>query len=59
MVVRAWITSPWDLACEELEVVDSTLRVVMSVHIGLNSMGLLQWGTRRAEAAISGPTSPG
>jgi glutaryl-CoA dehydrogenase (non-decarboxylating) len=32
------------LACEELEAVDSTLRVVMSVHIGLNSLGLLQWG---------------
>jgi glutaryl-CoA dehydrogenase (non-decarboxylating) len=31
------------LACEELEAVDSTLRVVMSVHMGLNSMGLLQW----------------
>jgi glutaryl-CoA dehydrogenase (non-decarboxylating) len=33
------------LACEELEAVDSTLRVVLSVHIGLNSMGLLQWGS--------------
>ena len=33
------------LACEELEAVDSTLRVVMSVHIGLNSLALLQWGT--------------
>jgi alkylation response protein AidB-like acyl-CoA dehydrogenase len=33
------------LACEELEAVDSTLRVILSVHIGLNSMGLLQWGT--------------
>jgi alkylation response protein AidB-like acyl-CoA dehydrogenase len=33
------------LACEELEAVDSTLRVIMSVHVGLNSMGLLQWGT--------------
>ena len=33
------------LACEELEAVDSTLRVVMSVHIGLNSLGLFQWGT--------------
>ncbi|MEJ2598982.1 MAG: acyl-CoA dehydrogenase family protein [Anaerolineales bacterium] len=31
------------LACEELEAVDTTLRVVMSVHMGLNSMGLLQW----------------
>lgn len=33
------------LACEELEAVDSTLRVIMSVHVGLNSMGILQWGT--------------
>lgn len=33
------------LACEELEAVDTTLRVVMSVHVGLNSMALLQWGT--------------
>ena len=33
------------LACEELERVDSSLRVVMSVHVGLNSLGLLQWGT--------------
>ncbi len=31
------------LACEELEAVDSTLRVVMSVHMGLNSLGLFQW----------------
>jgi alkylation response protein AidB-like acyl-CoA dehydrogenase len=33
------------LACEELEAVDTTLRVVMSVHMGLNSMGLFQWAT--------------
>jgi glutaryl-CoA dehydrogenase (non-decarboxylating) len=33
------------LACEELEAADTTLRVVMSVHVGLNSMGLLQWGS--------------
>lgn len=32
------------LACEELEAVDSTLRVVLSVHIGLNSLALFQWG---------------
>ncbi len=31
------------LACEELEAVDTSLRVVMSVHAGLNSLGLLQW----------------
>jgi glutaryl-CoA dehydrogenase (non-decarboxylating) len=33
------------LVCEELERVDTSLRVVMSVHVGLNSLGLLQWGT--------------
>ena len=33
------------LACEELEAVDTTLRVIMSVHTGLASMTLLQWGT--------------
>ncbi|HET9016256.1 MAG TPA: acyl-CoA dehydrogenase family protein [Thermomicrobiaceae bacterium] len=33
------------LACEELEVVDTFLRVVMSVHVGLNSLTLHQWAT--------------
>src|SRR4030043_222953 len=33
------------LACEELEVVDTTLRGVMSVHVGLNSLALLQWAS--------------
>lgn len=33
------------LACEELEYVDTSLRVVLSVHIGLNSLSLLTWGT--------------
>ncbi len=33
------------LVCEELEAVDTSLRVVMSVHMGLNSLALLQWGT--------------
>lgn len=33
------------LACEELEAVDTTLRVVMSVHVGLTELTLLQWGT--------------
>lgn len=33
------------LACEELEYVDTSARVVLSVHIGLNSLTLLGWGT--------------
>lgn len=33
------------LACEELEFVDTSLRVILSVHIGLASLTLLSWGT--------------
>ena len=33
------------LACEELEYVDTHLRVILSVHVGLNSMTLLCWGS--------------
>ncbi|HVO10535.1 MAG TPA: acyl-CoA dehydrogenase family protein [Vicinamibacteria bacterium] len=33
------------LACEELEYVDTHLRVIMSVHVGLNSMSLWCWGS--------------
>lgn len=33
------------LVCEELEACDTFLRVAMSVHVGLNSMSLLAWGT--------------
>src|SRR5258708_39702681 len=30
---------------EELEYVDTSLRVIMSVHAGLNCLSLLTWGT--------------
>ena len=33
------------LASEELEYVDTSLRVILSVHVGLNSLTLLSWGT--------------
>lgn len=32
------------LACEELEYADTSARVILSVHIGLNSLTLLSWG---------------
>jgi glutaryl-CoA dehydrogenase (non-decarboxylating) len=47
------------LACEELEAVDSTLRVVMSVHMGLNSLGLLQWGTEEQKQKFLVPQAKG
>jgi len=34
------------LACEELEYGDTSARVVLSVHIGLNSLTLLSWGNQ-------------
>ena len=33
------------ILCEELERADTAFRVVMSVHVGLNSLALFQWGT--------------
>jgi glutaryl-CoA dehydrogenase (non-decarboxylating) len=47
------------LACEELEAVDSTLRVVMSVHVGLNSMALLQWATEEQKQRLLAPQARG
>ena len=47
------------LACEELERVDTTLRVIMSVHMGLNSMALLQWGTEAQKQKFLVPQARG
>jgi glutaryl-CoA dehydrogenase (non-decarboxylating) len=47
------------LACEELERVDSTLRVIMSVHMGLNSMALLQWATEAQKQRFLVPQARG
>ena len=47
------------LVCEELERVDSTLRVAMSVHVGLNSMALLQWGTEEQKQRFLAPQARG
>ena len=33
------------IVCEELERADTSARVAMSVHVGLHSMTLMQWGT--------------
>ena len=33
------------IACEELERVDTFARVILSVHLSLNSLALYQWGT--------------
>lgn len=47
------------LVCEELERVDSALRVVMSVHVGLNSLALLQWATEEQKQRFLTPQATG
>lgn len=47
------------LACEELEAVDTSLRVIMSVHMGLNSMAVLQWGTEEQKQRFLVPQAKG
>ena len=47
------------LVCEELERGDTTLRVVMSVHAGLNSLSLLQWGTEDQKQRFLVPQATG
>jgi len=47
------------LVCEELEAVDSTLRVVMSVHMGLNSLGLFQWASEEQKQRFLKPQARG
>lgn len=47
------------LACEELEHVDTAARVILSVHIGLNSLTLLQWGTEAQKQKYLVPQAQG
>ena len=47
------------LACEELEYVDTHLRVIMSVHVGLNSLTLLSWGTEEQKRRYLAPQARG
>jgi alkylation response protein AidB-like acyl-CoA dehydrogenase len=47
------------IVSEELEAVDSTLRVVISVHMGLCSMGIFQWGTEEQKVRFLDPLARG
>jgi alkylation response protein AidB-like acyl-CoA dehydrogenase len=47
------------VVCEELERVDSFLRVVLSVHTGLNSLSLLQWGSEEQKQKYLAPQARG
>jgi len=47
------------LVCEELERADTHLRVIMSVHAGLNSLSILQWGTEDQKRRFLTPQARG
>ena len=47
------------LACEELEAVDTHLRVIMSVHVGLCAMTVFQWGTEEQKQKFLVPLAKG
>jgi alkylation response protein AidB-like acyl-CoA dehydrogenase len=47
------------LACEELEAVDTHLRVAMSVHVGLCATTLFQWGSERQKQDFLVPLAQG
>ena len=47
------------LASEELEYVDTSLRVIMSVHAGLNCLSLLTWGTEQQKQRYLVPQAQG
>jgi len=47
------------LVCEELEYADATVRVAMSVHMGLCSMCILQWGTEEQKERMLPPLAKG
>jgi len=47
------------LASEELEYVDTSLRVIMSVHVGLNCLSLLTWGTEDQKQRYLVPQAQG
>ncbi|HEV8354046.1 MAG TPA: acyl-CoA dehydrogenase family protein [bacterium] len=47
------------LACEELEYVDTSLRVILSVHLGLNSLSILAWGSEEQRREFLAPQARG
>ena len=47
------------LASEELEYLDTSLRVIMSVHVGLNCLSLLSWGTEDLKQRYLVPQAQG
>ena len=46
------------LVCEEIERGEAAFRTLISVHVGLNSLALLRYGSGGAEAALARAAGP-
>jgi len=47
------------VACEELERIDTSLRVILSVHVALNSLAIFQWGSEAQKERYLVPQARG
>src|SRR3954452_4750429 len=47
------------LICEEIERAETAFRVLQSVHVGLNSLSLLQWGSEEQKEKYLAPQARG
>src|SRR6478735_850153 len=47
------------LICEEIERAETAFRVIQSVHVGLNSLSLLQWGSEEQKQKYLVPQARG
>jgi alkylation response protein AidB-like acyl-CoA dehydrogenase len=47
------------IVSEELEYIDTSARVIISVHNGLNSLGVFQWGTEEQKQMFLAPQARG
>lgn len=47
------------LICEEIERAETAFRVLQSVHVGLNSLSLLQWGSEEQKQKYLAPQARG
>ncbi len=47
------------IACEEIERADTFVRVILSVHVGLNSLSLVQWANEEQKQRLLAPQARG
>ena len=54
-----WTSSPRRSSCEEIERGEAAFRTLISVHVGLNSLSLLKYGTEEQKQRYLVPQARG